>query len=120
MSTDICARGFSLTPALRATVEREAGALAGRFPDGVHDVSVRLFDVNGRKGGVDKGCLVHARVGRPAAVVVATDIDADLYQAIAAAFEKLARAARSAQRRQQTLRRSTHTGPTEWMPSPTS
>jgi ribosome-associated translation inhibitor RaiA len=107
MNTDIQARGFTLTDALRSTVEREAQAYANRFPDRLLGVHVRLFDVNGPRGGADKGCLAYGRFGRGSAVVVATDIAADLYDAIPAAFAKLGRATRNALARRQALRRTT-------------
>jgi putative sigma-54 modulation protein len=96
MRTDVQARGFSLTPSLRAAVTHEAREFAERFPKLPTVLQVRLFDVNGPRGGADKGCLVHARVGRGARVVVATEIDGDLYRAIAAAFVKLERGTEAA------------------------
>lgn len=96
MRTDVQSRGFTLTPSLRAAVTEEARDFAARFPKLPTVLQVRLFDVNGPRGGPDKGCLVHARVGRGARVVVATEIDSDLYRAIAAAFEKLERGTQAA------------------------
>ncbi len=106
MNTDIQARGFALTEALRRAVEKEAQAYANRFQDQLLGVHVRLFDVNGPRGGPDKGCLAYGRFGRGGAVVVATDIAPDLYDAIPAAFAKLNRATRNAQARRHTLRRT--------------
>jgi ribosome-associated translation inhibitor RaiA len=104
MQTDIQARGFTLTDALRRHVEQQVEHYAARFPDllGTH---VRLFDVNGPRGGADKGCLAYGRFGRGGAVVVATHIDADLYAAIPAAFAKLTRATRNALARRHATRR---------------
>jgi ribosome-associated translation inhibitor RaiA len=96
MRTDVQSRGFTLTPALRAAITHEARDFAARFPKLPTVLQVRLFDVNGPRGGADKGCLVHARVGRGARVVVATEIDSDLYRAIAAAFVKLERGTETA------------------------
>jgi putative sigma-54 modulation protein len=91
MRTDIQSRGFSLTAAMRAAVDSEAQDFALRFPKLTANLQVRLFDVNGRRGGIDKGCLVHVRVGQSRMVVVASDLDTNLYRAITAAFEKLER-----------------------------
>ena len=99
MRTDVQARGFSLTDALRSAVEHEAQEYAERFAEVPTSVQVRLFDVNGGRGGLDKGCLVSARVGRGGRIVVATDLDSDLYRAIPAAFAKLDRGTRSILRR---------------------
>jgi ribosome-associated translation inhibitor RaiA len=95
MHTDVQSRGFSLTPALRAAVDHEARDFAKRFPNLSATLKVRLFDVNGRRGGLDKGCLVHARVGEGRRNVVASDLDSDLYRAISAAFVKLERGTRT-------------------------
>jgi putative sigma-54 modulation protein len=105
MQTDICARGFSLTPALRRAVEAEAWELGRQAPRGVDAVSVRLFDANGPRGGADKGCLVSLRLRGGRASVVATAIDTDLYRAIAGAFLKLERATRATVQRARKLRR---------------
>lgn len=93
MHTDVQSRGFSLTPAVRAAVDHEARDYARRFPKLTASLKVRLFDVNGR-GGPDKGCLVHARVGANRMNVVASVLDADLHRAINAAFVKLERSTR--------------------------
>jgi ribosome-associated translation inhibitor RaiA len=66
---------------------------------------VRLFDVNGVRGGIDKGCLLHARIGLNRRAVVATDVDNDLYHAIQAAFARLDRATRTTVRRRYRIRR---------------
>ena len=104
MRTDVQSRGFSLTPALRAAVTNEARDFAARFPKLPTVLQVRLFDVNGPRGGADKGCLVLARVGRGARVVVATEVDSDLYRAIAAAFVKLERGTDAALGRRLSMR----------------
>jgi ribosome-associated translation inhibitor RaiA len=105
MRTDVQSRGFSLTPALQSTVRQEALGFERQFPRGVSGVSVRLFDVNGPRGGPDKGCMVHARVGRGGSTVVASHVDADLYRAISGAFAKFEAAARAAMKRALALRR---------------
>lgn len=103
---DIQARGFSLTAALRSAAEREVRAFAAQFPQHSPEVRMRLFDVNGRRGGLDKGCLVSAHLGR-GRTVVASDLDTDLYQAIVSAFTKLLRGTRSALNRELQRRRDT-------------
>jgi hypothetical protein len=85
MRTDVQARGFVLTAALRCAVEHEAQEYAERFPEVPTGIQVRLFDVNGRRGGLDKGCL---------------------YRAIPAAFAKLDRGTRSILGRRHACRRA--------------
>jgi hypothetical protein len=106
MRTDLKSRGFTLTPALCAAVESGARGFASRFPALDVRLQVRLFDVNGRRGGIDKGCLVHARLGRHRTSVVASGLDSDLYGAIAAAFGKLERATQTTLGRNRPARHS--------------
>lgn len=100
---DLQARGFALTEALASAIRREAKHYAQAFPGLPLQLQVRLFDINGQRGGLDKGCLVRAKAGR--SVVVASDLDSDLYRAIGAAFERLGRATRSRLSRRRALRR---------------
>ncbi len=96
MQAKIQARGFSLTQPLLATTEAQISAFRSRFPAFSPQVSVRLYDVNGLRGGPDKGCLACARLGNRGIAVEASDVNTDLYIAIASAFAKLTRSARSA------------------------
>ena len=105
MQTDIQARGFMLTEALLQAAQTEAQAYRARFPDTAAAVSIRLYDVNGVRGGPDKGCLASAHIGIHRISVVASDVDIDMYAAIRHAFAKLHRATRSALTRARTLRR---------------
>jgi len=108
MRIDIQARGFSLTEAMLHAIEHRAHDYREAFPDQKPALSVRLFDLNGApRGGVDKGCLVHARIGAGRRTVVASDVDSDLYLAIQSAFAKLERATRTAVERRERFRRDT-------------
>jgi ribosome-associated translation inhibitor RaiA len=109
MKTDVQSRGFSLTPALRDAVEHQASAFASRFAVRPRSLQVRLFDVNGAtRGGPDKGCLASARLGNGRTVVVASDVDSDLYRAIASAFAKLVRGTRAVIGKRRAARRPPH------------
>lgn len=94
MMTDLQARDFTVTPALRRAVETEAERFGARFGRFVTKLSVRLYDTNGDRGGADKGCRVHARLAGGRAVT-ASVVDADLYKAIPAAFEQAERSAQA-------------------------
>jgi ribosome hibernation promoting factor len=94
MRIDVQARGFSLSEALLMAVEDRAEHFRLAFPDLDPQLQVRLFDVNGTRGGADKACELHARLGLRGRTIVASDLDADLYRAIAGAFVRLDRAAR--------------------------
>lgn len=106
MQMDVQSRGFSLTPTLLAAVDDGIKGFSERFPKLTTSLQVRLFDVSGPPGGADKGCLVHARIGRGGRVVVASELDSDLHRAIAAAFEKLERGAQTALSRAHAVRGS--------------
>ena|SRR5688572_27119720 len=103
MNLDVQSRGFTLTRSLRTAVERET--LDFEVAEDCTRLKVRLFDVNGVRGGVDKGCLLTLHRNRGRRVLVASDIDADLYRAIPGAFEKLRRALGDVSRRSRSLRR---------------
>lgn len=105
MHMDIQARGFTLTAAIASSVRREAAALGSLLGESATTLKVRLFDVNSARGGVDKGCLISAHLGRNGRVIVASSLETDLYRAIPIAFEKLRRGAVAASRRDHTLRR---------------
>lgn len=104
MKIDVCARQFTLTESLRNAVHREIARLAQAFGGGITRVSVRLFDVNGLRGGPDKGCLVHAHFSDGTSIV-GSDVEADLYRSVSAAFDKVLRSRRMIRARRHTLRR---------------
>lgn len=106
MKIDIQARDFSLTKALRSHVERRIGfALSTRY-DRIGRIQVRLFDINGPRGGNDKCCRLQVAMPGQADVVIA-DTQADLYAAIDRAAD---RAGRVVSRRLERLRRFDRTG----------
>jgi putative sigma-54 modulation protein len=105
MKIDLQARNFPLTEALRHAVETDARRYHSEFAERPQALSVRLFDVNGIRHGIDKGCLVSARVGSCKSTVVTSGIDSDLYRAITAAFVRLTRGTRQALNRSRRLRR---------------
>jgi putative sigma-54 modulation protein len=104
MKVDVQARRFKLTESLSLAVHREIARLAQALDAGITRVSVRLFDVNGLRGGPDKGCLVHAQF-TDGTSIVGSDVDADLYRSVPAAFEKVLRSRRMKRARRHTLRR---------------
>ena len=107
MHIDIQARGFSLSESLLAAVEERCEDFRAAFPQLQPQIQVRLFDVNGDRGGIDKGCLLHTRLGVGRRSVVVSDVDSDLYRAIGAAFVRLDRATRTQLGRRYRVRRST-------------
>jgi ribosomal subunit interface protein len=81
MQIEIQSRDFSLTDALENHVHKRLEFTLARGGRKVRRVEVRLSDLNGPRGGVDKRCLIEVRLdGLP--VVVVEDIQSDLYTAI--------------------------------------
>lgn len=87
MNIIIQAQGFELTDALREhTLRRLRFSLhwAGRD---VKQVEVRLSDINGPKGGLDKRCHLQFRLANATDVSI-EDTEDDLYVAIDRAIER--------------------------------
>lgn len=104
MKVDIQSRRFRLTESLQQAVHREIARLVQGLGDGITRVSVRLFDVNGLRGGPDKGCLVHAQF-TDGTSIVGSDVDNDMYRSLPMAFEKVLRSRRMSRARRHALRR---------------
>jgi len=101
MRISIRALGMESTQAIREHVERRVLFAVGRFSTRLEEVSVRLGDANGPRGGTDKTCRVVAGVDGAGQVVV-EDADSDLYVAVDRATSRLGRAvARAVNRRRE-------------------
>mgnify|MGYP001187724111 CR=1 FL=1 len=86
MKVDVRSLGFTMTEAMRAQVMEGLGRALRRRRQAVRRVEVRLSDVNGPRGGVDKRCTLRVRMhGR--SLIAVTRNDADLYAAIAQAVD---------------------------------
>ena len=103
MNIDIRTRGFSLTPGLRAYIERRLEFALDRYQDRIARVRVVVSDLNGPRGGEDKSCRIEVRI-RGAGTVRATAVDGDAYVAIGAAAHRAGRGvARALQRERATM-----------------
>jgi ribosome-associated translation inhibitor RaiA len=90
--------GASIDAEDRAYVRRKLGTKVGKFARAVERVSVRIRDVNGPRGGVDKACTIKVTLtGLPSVVV--EQRDASLRKAIDAALQRTERAVRRAMQR---------------------
>ena len=90
MNIQIHAKDFSLTEALRAHVTRRLAYALNHGQDVVSRTSVRLTDVNGLRGGVDKSCAIEVRM-KGAADLIFEDVQDDIYVAIDRASERIGR-----------------------------
>ena len=82
-----------MTDALKARVSKRIGLILGNTGHPVTAINVRLSDINGPKGGIDKKCHIHIKLsGQPSVVV--TDIQHDMCYAIDRAASRAMRALR--------------------------
>ena len=90
MQTIIQARGFTMTEALENHVHKRLAFTLSRVMSRIRRVTVRLSDLNGPRGGIDKRCQIEVNLdGLP--VVIVDDIQSDMYTAINRAFGRAAR-----------------------------
>ena len=98
MNIDIKTLGFGLTSGLRDHVADRLRASLGRFAARVRQVTARLSDLNGPRGGLDKRCQLMLHVDGAVPIVV-RDTEQDLYVAVDRAAERARRTlARQVQR----------------------
>ncbi len=102
MRIDIHASGFALTDSIQTHLQRRIEFSLDRLRGRIRCVSVRLSDINGRRGGIDKRCQLQVHLTDSGEVVVA-DVQRDLYVAMTRAVD---RASAAIVRRLGRLRRS--------------
>lgn len=103
MRLDIRGQHIEVTTALHAHAARRLQFALGRFGQRIARVAVRLTDLNGPRGGMDKQCQMVAEMA-PGGKVIVEAIDADLYAAITQAADRLGRAvARELERQREHL-----------------
>lgn len=76
MRVTIHGRGVELDRSLREHVQRRLHFALSRFSTRIRQVAVRLADINGDRGGVDRSCRIMVYLA-PSGVVVIEDKDAD-------------------------------------------
>ncbi len=104
MQIDIQARQFTLSDALRDHTENRLHAAMSCCKEYIRKVVIRLSDINGPRGGVDKHCLLQiVLIGLPDVVI--EDTEADMYVAINRATERAGRTVIRKINRQKTLLR---------------
>lgn len=110
MEADIRILSTNLTEALQSYIERRLHVSLGRFGRRVGRVRVRITDVNGFRGGVDKACCVSAQLLPSGPAVIQRAVDANLYAAIGRAVEGIGHSfARALGRRNRERRRNRET-----------
>jgi ribosomal subunit interface protein len=87
MQIEIQARNFPLTDALRRHVERRLEFALSTRDDHIQRVRVRLYDINGPRGGADKCCHIMVTLAHLPDIVI-EDTEVDLYTAIDSAADR--------------------------------
>ncbi len=90
MQIEIQARNFNLTEALCNHTERRLGFALSARDDHIQRIIVRLSDINGPRGGVDKHCHIQVVLAHMPDVVI-EDTEADMYAAIDRAADRAGR-----------------------------
>lgn len=90
MHIQIRARHFSLTETLKSHVRKRIENALNAGADQIQRIQVRLSDINGLRGGVDKRCLIQVGLTRHTEIIIA-DTHSDLYAAIGQATARLSK-----------------------------
>ena len=88
MDVSVRGRHLDLSEPLKAYAERRLLFSIGEFALRIGSIEVRVSDVNGPRGGVDKACDI-AVVLPPFGRLVARAIDADAYAAVDRAASRI-------------------------------
>lgn len=103
MAFDVRGVKYELGDELRDYIERRLAFALGRIGDRVDSVMVRLSDVNGPRGGVDKRCLIAVAL-RPRGVVRIEDSGHDPFALVARAARRVGQTVHRALGRQRRTR----------------
>lgn len=91
MKVEVRFRGLEVSDALREHAVRQVHSHLSRFNGEIASVALRIGDINGPKGGVDKRCQVTIR-GPVFSSVLIEELSGDAYSAVGAAVERAAHA----------------------------
>ena len=104
MQTDIYARKFSLTTALKNYAEQRISSSLSRCSYHIRRVVMRLSDINASQSGKEKRCLIQITLVDLPDVIV-EDVETDLYAAIDRAVGRATQVAKRKIKRQLSLRK---------------
>ena len=91
MKVRMTAHGIELSAELRDYVTRRVHFALGRFVGRIKSLSVRLADINGPRGGIDKCCHIRVDAGLSQKVIV-RERQETIHAAVALAMERVERA----------------------------
>jgi putative sigma-54 modulation protein len=87
MEMKVHGANIEVTDAITSHVQTRFTAALDKHERQVEDVTIRLEDINGPKGGVDMRCQATIHL-RPGDIIVVEEIEADLYAAISVAADR--------------------------------
>ena len=90
MKIDIRFRDLDASDALKTHAMRRLQFGLSRFGHAISAITVRVSDVNGPRGGVDKRCQIIVR-GPRLGTLALDELHGDIYVAVDAAVERLSR-----------------------------
>jgi ribosome-associated translation inhibitor RaiA len=90
MKLRVSSQNQLVTERLRDLIERRVRFALGRFESRIRETSVRLTDLNGPKGGIDKRCTIVVQL-RGGSSVVASVSDVEFEPVIHRAADRIAR-----------------------------
>lgn len=90
----IIGRSGRVTESTREYIRRRVAYALARFESRIQSVTIRLDDLNGPKGGLDKHCRMMAKL-QPSGHILAEVTDARVESAIARAADRLSRVLRT-------------------------
>ena len=90
MKLELRTKGLRMTSPLRRFAEKKLKSALGRFSDRVHDVKIRLTDINGPRGGEDIHCNIRAGLGALGTLTI-NETQRDPFAAIALASGRIGR-----------------------------
>jgi ribosome-associated translation inhibitor RaiA len=94
MNVEVRIQGADDVDALRSYILRRLELSLGRFAERLGRVRVRICDINGPHGGIDKSCRISAELLPSGRVVRHETVDASLFTAIERATERIGRSFR--------------------------
>lgn len=93
MRLSVSGDGVRIGEKLYSDIDRRLEFALGRFGPAIRQVIVRVVDINGPRGGVDKRCRITVALrGAGSNSITVDDSDANLYAAIVHACERVERA----------------------------
>ncbi len=105
MRLSVSGDGVRVGEKLIADIHRRLKFALGRFGPAIRQVTVRVVDINGPRGGVDKRCRISVALhGTGSDSITVEFADADLYTAVVRACDRAERAIGRAFERQRSKR----------------